>query len=201
MKRLICLLLCLLLSPFALAEEFDQAALEQLKGCDVYMDVNQVDTVVRPQSQPYEGAIDLEDGELMVFLDFIQKPDENATFLRLTLSLTSYEFLAATEMTITVDDKEYTFNVFPEVWEYDLTYYEDYITCMTDESLPMIKAMAKSRKNVFDVRLAGEKVVQGTIVLPLDEIADLYDAYIDFGGAKQDLAWYRELWPVQVTKK
>lgn len=202
MKRLLCLLAGLmLLCSCALADTFDQAGLEKMEDCDVYLDVNQVDTIVRPRSQPYGGTAEMEDAELSVYLDFIQMPNENATLMRLTLSLISYEFVAANEMIITVGGKDYAFSVFPEVWEYDLTYYEDYITCMTDESLPMIKAMARSKTDTFPVVLAGEKQVQGSITLPLDEIAALYDAYISFGGAKQDLAWYHDLWPVRVTKR
>lgn len=202
MKRLAWMLvLLLLLCTTALAEGFDQAALEQLENCDVYMDINHVDTVVRPQSQPYAGEVDLEDAELAAFLDFIHMPGEDTTFLRLTLSLTSYEYVAAGEMTITVGGKEYVFMVFPEATEYDMTYFEDYIVCMTDESLPMIKAMARSREETFPIKLAGATEVTGSITLDLDEVAWIYDTYIDLGGAQQHLDACRDTWPVMIINE
>ncbi|MBQ7305667.1 MAG: hypothetical protein IJW85_05605, partial [Clostridia bacterium] len=107
MKRMLCLLAALmLLCVPALAEEFDQAALEQMDDYDVMMDFLQVNTIVRPKDQPYAGTIDIEDGEAAVYLDFIQMPNENATLLRLMLCLTSYEFIGAGELTITVGDKD-----------------------------------------------------------------------------------------------
>lgn len=199
MKRFLCLMAALMmLCVPALAEEFDQAALEQMDEYDVMMDFQQVNTIVRPKDQPYAGTIDMEDGEVAVYLDFIQMPDENATLMRLMLCLTSYEFIGAGEVTITVGGKDYIFSVFPEVSEYDLTYFEDYTICMTDESLPMIKAMARSKKDTFPFRLAGEKGYTGTITLPLDTVADMYDTYIDLGGAQQNLTLCRDLWPVMI---
>lgn len=199
MKRFLCLMAALMmLCVPALAEEFDQAALEQMDEYDVMMDFQQVNTIVRPKDQPYAGTIDMEDGEVAVYLDFIQMPDENATLMRLMLCLTSYEFIGAGEVTITVGGKDYIFSVFPEVSEYDLTYFEDYTICMTDESLPMIKAMARSKKDTFPFRLAGEKSYTGTITLPLDTVADMYDTYIDLGGAQQNLTLCRDLWPVMI---
>lgn len=202
MKRLAWMMIFLLLACApALAEGFDQAALEQTENCDVYMDINHVDTIVRPRSQPYEGAVNLEDASLEVYLDYICMPSEDTTFLRLTLSLTSYEFVGANELGITVGGKEYVFNVFPETYEYDMTYYEDYIVCMTDQSLPMIKAMARSKSDTFPVRLAGAEEITGAITLPLDEVAEIYDTYIDLGGLQQHLDACRDLWPMMIDEE
>lgn len=201
MKYLAWLMCLMLLCTPALAEEFDQAALEQMESCYVYMEANHVDTVVRPLSQPYKGQADLEDAELAAFLDFIHMPGEDTTFLRLTLSLTSYDFVAASEMTITAGGKDYVFLVFPQVTEYDMTYYEDYIVCMTDESLPMIKAMARSKEATFPIKLAGAREIIGSITLPLDEVAQLYDTYIDLGGPQQHLDACRDTWPVMIINE
>jgi len=201
MKRLLCALACMLLACApALGEAFDQEALEQLEDYSVFKDVYNVNTIVRPQDQPYAGTMDAEDAEVSVFLDFIQMPDEDATFLRLMVCLTSYELVGASELTVTVDGMDYVFNVFPEIAEYDVTYFEDYTVCMTDESLPMIKAMARSKKDTFSITLAGGKTCTGAITLPLDTVADMYDTYIDLGGAQQDLAICRDLWPVMIIK-
>lgn len=203
MRRLLVLILLMLACTAALAEGFDQAALEQLEGCSVYREANQVDTVVRPMSQPYAGQVSLEDADLAVFLDFIRLENQEVTLLRLTLSLSSCEYLAAGEMAITVAGKEYAFQVRPQVAEYDLTYYEDYAACLTDESLPMLKAMAGSRQDTFPIRLTGNLTVEGSITLPLDEVAALYDTYVDLGGPSQRLDCCREDWPVTIstTKK
>lgn len=202
MKRMLCLLAgLLLLWGSAMAEEFDQPALEALEGYEVTMDAWQVNTIVRPEGQPYEGTMDASDAELLTFLDFIQMPDEDATFLRLTLCLTSYEFIGAGELTVTVNGTDYIFNVFPEVSEYDAVYFEDYSVCMTAESLPMIKAMARSRSDTFAIRLAGAEEYTGAITLPLDTVAEMYDTYIDLGGAKQNLEICRDLWPVMIVKE
>jgi hypothetical protein len=159
-----------------------------------------VDTVVRPLSQPYAAQVDMEDAQLAAFLDYIHMPGEDTTFLRLTLSLTSYEFVAAGEMTVTVGARDYVFPVFAQTTEYDMTYYEDYTVCMTDESLPMIKAMARSGEETFPVKLTGAKEVTGSITLPLDEVAQIYDTYIGLGGAQQHLDACRDTWPVMIME-
>lgn len=199
MKRLTWLLLVLLLCGTAQAEGFDQVMLEQRDGYSVFREANQVDTVVRPLSQPYGGEVDLMDGSLAVFLDFLQVADEDMTFLRLTLSLTSCDYVAAREMTVTVGGKDYVFQVQPQCTEYDLTYYEDFAVCLTDESLPMVKAMARSKTDTFAIRLVGNATVEGSITLPLDEVADIYDTYVDLGGPAQRLDNCREEWPVAIV--
>lgn len=198
MRRWLALVLLFLMCMPARAEGFDQAALEQLDGFSTFREFNQVDTVVRPLSQPYAGQVTLPDGELRAFLDFIHLADADMTFLRLTLSLTSCDYVAAGTMTITVAGKDYAFHIRPQVTEYDLTYYEDYAVCLTDESLPMLKAMARSKQNTFPVELVGNLTVEGSITLPLDEVAALYDTYVDLGGPSQRLDIYREDWPVTI---
>lgn len=198
-KRLAWLMLVMLLCRTACAEGFDQTMLEQREGYSIFRDANQVDTVVRPLSQPYGGEVDLTDGLLEVFLDFVQVADEDMTFLRLTLSLTSCDYVAAREMTITVGGRDYVFQVQPQCAEYDLTYYEDFSVCLTDESLPMVKAMARSKQDTFPIRLVGNVTVEGSITLPLDEVADIYDTYVDLGGLSQRLDNCREEWPVAIV--
>lgn len=196
MKLLAVLLALCLAGVPAGAEEFQTARLEEMEGFSTYTEANHVDVVVRSGDQPYAGQVELADGEMAVFLDFIQKADEGMTLLRLTLSLTSYDYVAASELTITVGQTDYTFPLFPEVTEYDMTYFEDYVICLTDESLPMVKAMARSKENIFPFRLTGVREVEGSITLPLDRVADLYDTYVDLGGLRQRLDLCREQWPV-----
>ena len=203
MKRALLLALCLVFACVsAVAEGFDQAALEQMEGFMVLQDAYGVNTIVRPEGQPYAGTIDIEDAELETYLDYIQMPDEDATFLRLMVCLTSWEYVGAKQLTITVGDKDYVFRTTPETAEYDLTYFEDYTLCMTDESLPMIKAMARSKQDTFPIELMGEwGTWHGSITLPLDTVAKLYDTYIDLGGtSRQDLSFCRDTWPVMIMK-
>ena len=82
-----------------------------------------------------------------------------------------------------------------------MVYYEDYAVCLSDESLPMIRAMARSREASFAVVLEGQETVRGTIDLPPEEAARLYDLYINLGGKAQRLDLVRERWPVQTLKK
>ena len=202
MKRAILLALCMvLLAAAALAEGFDQAALEQLEGWMVFQDAYGVNTIVRPEGQPYLGSMDMDSATLETYLDYIQIPDEDATFIRLMVCLTSWEFTGTRQLTITVGEKDYVFRVTPEVWEYDLTYFEDYTLCMTDESLPMIKAMARSKTDTFPIELMGEYGAwTGSITLPQDKVAEIYDTYINLGGLRQDLSFCRETWPVMIMK-
>ena len=87
------------------------------------------------------------------------------------------------------------------VSEYDMVYYEDYAVCLSDESLPMLRAMARSREAAFAVTLEGQETVRGEISLPPEEAARLYDLYIDLGGKAQRLDLVRDRWPVQTVKK
>ena len=87
------------------------------------------------------------------------------------------------------------------VSEYDMVYYEDYAVCLSDESLPLIRAMARSRVDAFAVTLEGQETVRGEISLPPEEAARLYDLYINLGGKAQRLDLVRDRWPVQTVKK
>lgn len=202
MKRLIalCLMVGMLLTQ-AWAEEnaFDNAVLEETENCYVYLSDNGVDTVVRPLNQPYMGTVEMEGAELIAYLDYVEMPNEDVTVLRLLLALTVPEHLAASEVTVTVGKKDYIFSVKPMITEYDTTYYEDYALCMTDESLPMIKAMARAKGDSFSVRFSGDVSLTGTITLPNADVADIYDRYIDLGGERQGLEWLREQYPIRTA--
>ena len=202
MKKLIvlCLMMAMLM-PQALAEEnaFDNAALEQTENCYVFLADNGVDTVVRPINQPYMGELEAEDTELIAYLDYVEMPGEDMTLLRLLFALTVPERLAANEVTVTVGKTDYVFSVAPVISEYDTTYYEDYALYMTDEGLPMIKAIARAKNDSFTVRFAGSETMTGMITLPKADVAAIYDRYIDLGGERQGLEWLREQYPVNIA--
>ena len=200
-KLMILLLAALLLTGGALAEGFDSAALEQTEGMTVFPDEDSACTVIRPEGQPFPGHTEDAWEELTAYLDFVEDPDEDMTLLRLTVSLVSDRYLAARKMTVTAGDTDYVFEVDHLVSEYDMVYYEDYAVCLSDESLPMLCAMARSREDSFAVTLEGQETVRGEISLPPEEAARLYDLYIDLGGKAQRLDLVRDRWPVQTVKK
>lgn len=200
-KLMILLLAALLLTGSALADGFDSAALEQAEGMTVFPDEGSACTVIRPEGQPFPGHTEDAWEELTAYLDFVEDPDEDMTLLRLTVSLVSDRYLAARKMTVTAGDTDYVFEVDHLVSEYDMVYYEDYAVCLSDESLPMLRAMARSREAAFAVTLEGQETVRGEISLPPEEAARLYNLYIDLGGKAQRLDLVRDRWPVQTVKK
>lgn len=201
MKRALLLLLSLLLLLPALAlAEIDNAMLEGTEGMNVYLDNNQVDTVIRPQNQPFEAVSDAEYTDVFAFLDFVEMPNEHATVMRLLIGLESSDPQYASELRITVGGTTYVFPVEPVVSEYDMIYFEDYGVCFTDESLPMVKAMARAKTDTFTAVLVGERELTLTLTMPRKEVAALYDLYVDAGGTSQALSYLRESYPVTIQK-
>lgn len=200
-KLAILLLAALLLTGGALAGGFDSAALEQTEGMTVFPDEGSACTVIRPAGQPFSGRTEDAWEELTAYLDFVEDPNEDMTLMRLTVSLVSDRYLAANKLTVTAGNVDYVFEVDHMVSEYDMVYYEDYVVCLSDESLPLIRAMARSRAESFAVTLEGQETVQGEISLPPEEAARLYDLYITLGGTAQRLDLVRDRWPVQTVKK
>ncbi len=207
MKKLFCLLLTLLMLPIALAEGFDNAALKQdenLYTLDVFQSV---DTLVRMQNQPYSGEMDpmgkYDYGELYVYIDYRIMPTLEMTLIQLTASVTVYEPLRAQEVAFEVSGQRYTFPMACEQSEYDGIYMEDYATCLNDESLAFLKALAQQKKDepirVIFLDL-GETLLTGRVILPGQDAATLYDRYIDLGGKKQNLKALRETYPCKVEK-
>jgi len=199
-KLALCMAACLAAAGVALAGGFDQAELERTPDCQVYIEEMGVDTVVRPMDQPYMGTLDEQGGMLAAFVDWVEKPDEGMTFIRLTASVMSGQRIAASEIAITVGGETWVFTVQPVIQEYDTIYYEDYALCLTDVSLPMLKAMARDDAGVFPVELRGLETVQGTLLLPPQRLAEIYDRYADLGGLTQNLAICQDLWPARLVE-
>lgn len=201
-KRVLMLALTLcLVCCAAAAEAFDSLALERTPDCLVYQEAPGINTVVRPVEQPFDCTVDRPGDELVCCLDFIEMPNENAVFLRLTLSLMTRSPLNASEMTVVVDGKRYVFSVTAAASEYDQLFFEDYAVCITDESMPLVKAVARSRRDGFEATLHGDVDVACVISLPPESVKGIYDLYAGLGGLEQDLSPFRERWPVTITKK
>ena len=201
MKKLIAAFFVALLLPvFALAE-FNNAELQRTENCIVMMQPGSWDVLVCPMNQPYQG--ELADGWLDVSVDYIQKVDLDMTLIRVAVAVEVYDNLYADTIAFTVGDKRYAFSVQAEVFEYDGVYQEDYFICLTDASLPFLKAVAQQKKDepipVEFISLE-ETVTTGSVILPGEEVAWIYDLFIDLGGKSQDLKSVDDLWPCRITK-
>lgn len=204
MKRLIALVLALLLCGSAALAEFDTASLRDMENTTTFTHPGTVNTVTRLLNQPYLAQVDAPgEGELSVFVDFITLPDYEVTLLRLLTGTVTYAPLAANEMRITAGGKRYTFTVDYEQSEYDGIYMEDYAVCLTDTSLPLLKAIAQQKTDKpiqVEYLSLGEVVFSAQVIIPGQDAALIYDRFVDYGGKKQDLSWYDAMWPCKVEK-
>ena len=202
-RRGLSLILCLLLFAVSACAEVRMEKLTGLRDAQVFTDDNGIDTVIRPAGQPYFCSVEAENAELLAYLDFVECPNEEDTvFLRLTLAMETWDRISAVRMAIEVGKQRYIFTVKAKVSEYDMTYYEDYAVCMTDLSLPMLKAIAGSRTDEWPLTFYtgdGEQVT-GTVRLPHGDVKTAYNAYVDARGPKQNLESFRDIWPVVVEK-
>jgi len=202
-KLLICLLALLLAAPAVLAE-FDTAALREMENTTTFTHPGTVNTVTRLMNQPYLAQVDPPfDGELSVFVDFITLPDHDVTLLRLLAGTLTYAPLAADEMRLTVGGKHYTFTVNYDQSEYDGIYMEDYAVCLTDASLPLLKAIAQQKRDEpipVEFLQLGEVIFAAQAIIPGQDAALLYDRFVDLGGKKQELKRLDSIWPCKVEK-
>lgn len=218
MKKFFSLLLILCCLPAAVLAEVDVMALQQMTNMQVFTASNGVDTVIRPADQPFVGVTELEDGELIAYLDYIDMPNENRVFLRLTISVVTPDLYAADTLALTVGKKTYTFRVRPEINEYDTMYYEDYAVCLTEESLPILQDIIKLGAKTEDVAALHEKYdlddkpvqvtlscegmesIRGSVVIPAENVKAIRDRYEEVGGMAQDFGAFEETWPVEVSQ-
>lgn len=199
MKKFLALLLCLLMTTAIAESAFDVNELRRTENMNVFTPYGSVDTVVRPLNQPYIGQVDAPyDGGLIAYVDYITLVDAEVTLLRLVVSIEAFEPITADQMRLTVGKKTYTFDVTYEQAEYDGLYMEDYTVCLTDASLPLMKAIAQQKKDApipVEFLSLGEKVFEGKVIIPGQEAAQLYDRYINLGGKKQELKRLDATWP------
>lgn len=200
MKKLMTAALLLLCALPALAE-FDMAGLKQQEDFLIMMAPGSWDMLYCPMNQPYQG--EMEDAWLDVSIDFVEKVDIDMTLIRVAVRVEVFDNLYADTIAFTVGEKTYAFAVSADVFEYDGVYQETYVTCLTDESLAFLKALAQQRQDA-PIPLAfiagGEEVAAGRIVIPGEEAARLYDLFIDLDGRTQDLKGIAELYPCTITK-
>lgn len=201
MKKLMALLMALALLPCTALADFDNAALRETENCIIMMQPGTWDTLICPMNQPYWGEID--DGSLKVSVDYIEKVDLDMTLIRVAVQLEVFENVYADTIAFRVGGKSYAFSVCAEVFEYDGVYQEDHYICLTDASLPFLKAIAQQKKdNPIPLTFIreGETVLEGRVVIPGEDAAWIYDRYIDLGGKTQDLKAIDEMWPCKIEK-
>lgn len=207
MKKLIALLLALMLLPGLALAEFDTAALLEQDGVLQSVDA-QWNTVYSLSNPFYMGEIgeswqDYGDS-LLVTLDYIERSDlYGMTLIRVDVLLMAYEMLGVDTVTFTVGGKSYAFTVSADVFEYDGVYQEEYVICLTDASLPFLKAIAQQKTDApIPVMFSreGEVVLEAQVVISGEDAAHIYDLYIDLGGKKQDLKAIDDMWPVEIRK-
>lgn len=201
MKKVAALLMALLLLPGVALADFDNAALRETENCIIMMQPGTWDTLICPINQPFRGEMD--DGLLKVSVDYVEKADLGMTLIRLAVQIEVFDNVYADKIAITVGGKTYAFAVRAEVFEYDGVYQEDHYICLTDASLPFLKALAQQKKDepipVVFLR-EGEAVLEGRVVIPGEDAAQIYDRFINLGGKTQDLKSIIDLWPVEITK-
>lgn len=205
MKKLAAFLIALLLMTSAALAEFDLAPLKSDPNLSVFTQPGTVNTVYRPLNQPFIGQVDEAfEGEMVVYADYISLVDEGVTLLRLMVSTVAYDLpLNADQLRMTVSGKRYTITVHHEESEYDGLYMEDFSACLTDASLPLLKAIAQQKNDApipVELLSLGDVVFSGLVVIPGEEAAGLYDRFIDLGGKKQELRKLDALWPCEVEK-
>lgn len=199
MKKLLCFLAAVLLLGTAALAQVDTAPLAMRTDMLCYTE-NGVDMVYRSTAQPFFGVAEDEQSEVCAYIDFVDLPNEGVLALRLTLSIATAGGLNASALEITEGGKTYAFPVSRVVSEYDMMYYEDYPLYLTDESLALVKAMARSRSDEHVFTLLGEEGLRCTVTIPGDIAAEIYDLYVDLGGTRQDFTALRDLWPVRIGK-
>jgi len=156
-------------------------------------DLNGVDTMYRPASQPWRFETD--NGRLRVYLDYVDNVTDDVLFLRLTLNFSAWEKLITPHITFTVDGKTWTATAETNVEEYDGTYYHDYMLYFTDETDDLLKAIIRAESAVT-VDIDGLEPFHAELTLPAEEMADLYDRYVNAGGMHQHFEIYHSVWPL-----
>lgn len=201
MKKLLTMLLTLALLPLPAVAEFNNAALRQLEDCIIMQHPGALDVLVCPMNQPFRG--EMEDAWLEVSVDFVEKVDLDMTLVRVAVGIEVFDNVYADTISFTVGGKCYAFAVEAEVFEYDAVYQEDYYICLTDASLPFLKALAQQKRDdPIPVSFISreETLASGVVVIPGEEAAWIYDTFIDLGGKSQNLKGIDDLWPCAITK-
>ncbi len=179
------LLIALLVCAAAQAE-LDASLLTEGLACTVQLDTNGVDTVIRPENQPYVAVCADAGHEMIVYLDFVEMPNLGGTYLRLTCSLISGSMTDIDTLRVDASSGSWIFDTSREVSEYDDMYYEDYAALLGTDGMAMMKALAR-RDLSLTLTLEGDKdSITAMVTLPSEDMKLLYDRFVAAGGMEQD---------------
>ena len=71
MFKCLCVMLILILISVSALAEVDTGRIESMEDASVFLDDNGIDTVIRPNGQPYFGEMNRDNVQLCTYLDFV----------------------------------------------------------------------------------------------------------------------------------
>lgn len=185
-QRVLLFFLISLLACTPAYAELDEAVLTDGLACTVQLDTNGIDTVIRPNNQPYVAVCEGASHEMIVYVDFVEMPNLNGTFLRLTCSLVSGSMTDIDTLRVDASSGSWIFDTSREVSEYDDMYYEDYAVLLGTDGMAMMKALAK-KDLPLTLTLEGDlDCITAALTLPSEDMKLLYDRFVSAGGMEQD---------------
>lgn len=195
------LILSLLLPLPALGEEgaFDLGQLEAREDVYAFQDTGTADTVYRFSDQPFLCQTENPDIQAVAFLDLLSLALEGCVTPRLTLALVAPDALYGDALLLTVGGTDWRLTLTSELSEYDGVYYEDYAFCFSQDSLPLLTAMARSKAEslTFTLLKGEEALLSGQMALPGASVQGVYDLFESCGGLEQPLSAPAERWPAE----
>lgn len=166
MKRWMILLFCCLLLP---AMTLGEGGVPFMEDCASFLDDNGVDTVFRPLNQPFMG--ETAEGELVAFMDYVEDPNQDTLYLRLTLSVAALAPLPETPLTLQVGQQSWTMDITPILSEYDAMYYGDYCIPLVGDEEALLQALMAGKAPLI---LTVGEVFTGRVEIPAAEVKTMH---------------------------
>ena len=196
-RKVFCGLLVLCLMMTAALGEGLESLTDQFPG-QVFLDDQAVNTIYRIDGQPFEGVVEQENTNVLMFWDLVEMPDySDRILLRLTLATESWEPIGADQVEIEVGRKRYRLQAQKIMNEYDMVYYEDLEMYLVGDGLNLARELAKSRNDQVTVTMLGTERVSAVFPMNHAWFQELLKAYKKVGGDHQDLSDLEELYPVE----
>ncbi|MBR5345973.1 MAG: hypothetical protein IK127_09145 [Clostridia bacterium] len=191
MKRLLFVLMALVLLTFSCAFAENGEGLFQIEALDEdesifsYIDDNHIDTVYRPDGQPFVGEAN--EGDVMAYLDYVELPNAGVVALRLSIGIVTNEELYGTELDLACGDTELTFAADPMITEYDMIWSEDYSVYLAGEAAALMEALIQN-EGQLDFVIRGDREISGSIRIAPDFLRAIWETYVELGGLEQDFS-------------
>lgn len=185
-QRVLPFFLMALLACATAYAELDESVLTDGLACTVQLDTNGIDMVIRPDNQPYVAVCEDASHEMIVYVDFVEMPNLNGTFLRLTCSLVSGSMTDIDTLRVDASSGSWIFDTSREVSEYDDMYYEDYAVLLGTDGMAMMKALAKKDLPLTLTLEGDHDCITAALTLPSEDMKLLYGRFVSAGGMEQD---------------